>query len=58
MVNVKKTTEKNKKTTKKVAKITKVKYSEIVKAPYSDGAITRDDFPGFKEDYLAIHSIL
>ena len=39
-------------------KIKKIKYTEIVKEPYSQGAITRDDFPGFREDYLAIHSIL
>lgn len=48
----------NKKSTSEQANIKKIKYEEVVKPPYSDGAITRDDFPGFREDYLAIHSIL
>ena len=43
---------------KKAAKIEKVKYDTVVTQPFSDDAIVRDDFPGFKEDYLAIHSII
>lgn len=42
----------------KKSTIKKIKYAEIVKKPYSEGAITRNDFPGFKEDYLVIHSVL
>lgn len=33
-------------------------YGSIVKKPYSERAITREDFPGFREDYLAIHSLI
>jgi len=47
-----------KKSASKKAKIEKVEYKSIVKSPFADGAITRDDFPGFKEDYMAIHSII
>jgi hypothetical protein len=39
-------------------KIKMVSYRSIVKKPYSGGAIVRDDFPGFREDYLAIHSLI
>ena len=38
--------------------ITTKAYADIVKEPYKKGAIIRSDFPGFKEDYLAIHSII
>lgn len=40
------------------AKISKLDYKKIVKKPYSEGAIERNDFPGFHEDYLVIHSLL
>jgi hypothetical protein len=33
-------------------------FSEIVKLPYSSNAVIRSDFPGFKEDYLTIHSLI
>lgn len=33
-------------------------YTDIVKEPFTKGAIIRSDFPGFKEDYLAIHSLI
>jgi hypothetical protein len=33
-------------------------YVKVVRKPYSHGAIIRDNFPGFKEDYLAIHSLI
>jgi hypothetical protein len=35
-----------------------IKFSEIAKMPYSGNAIIRSDFPGFKEDYLVIHSLI
>jgi hypothetical protein len=35
-----------------------IEYSEIVKPPYSDNAFVRRDFPGFKEDYLVLHSLI
>lgn len=35
-----------------------INYSNIVKPPYSDSAIVRDDFPGSKEDYLVLHSLI
>ena len=35
-----------------------LKYEEVVRAPYDRGAIVRDDFPGFREDYLAIHCLI
>jgi hypothetical protein len=35
-----------------------IAYSEIVKPPYSDDAFIRRDFPGFKEDYLVLHSLI
>lgn len=44
--------------TKNNVQITKVAYKEVVKLPYSKDAIERNDFPGFHEDYLAIHSII
>lgn len=40
------------------ATIKTIPYKDIVRAPYSNGAIERNDFPGFHEDYLAIHSLL
>jgi len=36
----------------------KVGYNEIVKLPYSEDAVERCDFPGFKEDYLVLHSLI
>jgi hypothetical protein len=36
----------------------KIDYEEVVKLPYSEGAIKRRDFPGFKEDYLVLHSLI
>ena len=33
-------------------------YEDIVVSPFSNGAIIREDFPGFKEDYLVIHSLI
>lgn len=39
-------------------KIPVMKYEDIVKDPYQEGAIIRDEFPGFKEDYLVIHSLI
>ncbi|MEN9582795.1 MAG: hypothetical protein RL641_749 [Candidatus Parcubacteria bacterium] len=35
-----------------------IKFSELAVSPYSDNAIVRNDFPGFREDYLAIHSLI
>jgi hypothetical protein len=35
-----------------------IDYNEIVKPPYSEGAYKRRDFPGFKEDYLVLHSLI
>ena len=35
-----------------------VPYEMIVKQPYVQGAIVRDDFQGFREDYLALHCLL
>lgn len=35
-----------------------VPFDEVVRPPYSKGAITRSDFPGFKQDYLALHSLI
>lgn len=35
-----------------------IDYHEIVKSPYSEGAFIRRDFPGFKEDYLVLHSLI
>jgi hypothetical protein len=40
------------------ASIVDVPFDEVVTPPYSEGAIVRDDFPGFREDYLAVHSLL
>src|SRR5437868_1316366 len=39
-------------------KIQSLSYDAVVVAPYQNDAIIRDDFPGFKEDYLAIHSLI
>lgn len=36
----------------------KVKFSEIVSSDLSRGAIIRNDFPGFREDYLGIHALI
>jgi len=49
---------KNKKPLSKKEIIIKVPFEWIVKKPFIDDAIIRDDFPGFKEDYQAIHSII
>lgn len=35
-----------------------IAYSEIVKPPYSEDAFIRRDFPGFREDYLVLHSLI
>lgn len=35
-----------------------ISFDEIVKSPYSDKAFVRNDFPGFREDYLALHSLI
>lgn len=35
-----------------------IRFNSIVKVPFSQGALIRNDFPGFKEDYLAIHCLL
>ena len=35
-----------------------ISYNEIVKSPYSEDAIKRRDFPGFKEDYLVLHCLI
>lgn len=43
---------------KKSTIIKKINYESIVKLPYCKEAVIRDDFPGFKEDYIAIHSII
>lgn len=34
------------------------KISDVVVKPFSNGAIIREDFPGFKEDYLVIYSLI
>jgi hypothetical protein len=36
----------------------KISYDEIVKSPYAKNAWIRGDFPGFKEDYLVLHSLI
>lgn len=33
-------------------------FSEVVASPFSDRAILRDGFPGFREDYLVLHSLI
>lgn len=33
-------------------------FKEIAVPPYSNGAIIREDFPGFREDYIAIYSLI
>lgn len=38
--------------------MTNVKFSNIVKDPYQCQAIIRNDFPGFKEDYLVLHCLI
>lgn len=35
-----------------------ISFNEIVKSPYSDKAYVRNDFPGFREDYLVLHSLI
>ncbi len=35
-----------------------IKSADIIKPPYVSGAITRDDFPGFKEDYLVLYCLI
>lgn len=37
---------------------TVLRQAQIVKKPESLGAITRKDFPGFREDYLVLHSLV
>lgn len=32
-------------------------YARLVTRPYSDKALLRADFPGFREDYLVVHSL-
>ena len=36
----------------------KIDYEDIVTSTYMADAIIRDDFPGFKEDYLVVHCLL
>jgi hypothetical protein len=36
----------------------KILYQEVVKLPWSEGAVERHDFPGFHEDYLVLHSLI
>jgi len=33
-------------------------FSAVVRVPYSKGAWIRNDFPGFREDYLVVHSLI
>lgn len=35
-----------------------IKLGDIVKRPYDLGASIRNDFPGFKEDYLVLHCLI
>jgi hypothetical protein len=35
-----------------------IQINEIAKDPYTKNAIIRNDFPGFKEDYLVIHCLI
>ncbi len=35
-----------------------IKLSDLDLPKYSNKAIIRNDFPGFKEDYLAIHCLI
>ena len=35
-----------------------ISFDEIVTLPYIEGAIIREDFPGFKEDYLVLHCLI
>jgi len=35
-----------------------VEFDKVVRPPYSKGAIIRNDFPGFREDYLTVHSLI
>lgn len=35
-----------------------ISYEDVVKIPLSDGAILRNDFPGFREDYLVLHCLI
>jgi hypothetical protein len=42
----------------KATSIKEISSRQIVHRPHSEGAIIRADFPGFKEDYLAIHSLI
>jgi hypothetical protein len=37
---------------------TEVRFADIVKPPYSSGAVERTDFPGFREDYLVLHALI
>jgi hypothetical protein len=39
-------------------KVEKLSYTAVVRSPYDQDAIIRDNFPGFKEDYLVIHSLI
>lgn len=36
----------------------KINFNQIVRSPYSNNAYIRDDFPGFKKDYLVLHSLI
>lgn len=36
----------------------KIGYDHVVKRPFSRHAIKRKDFPGFREDYLVLHSLI
>ncbi len=38
--------------------MTTQKLNEVVTGPYMENAIIRDDFPGFREDYLVIHCLI
>ena len=35
-----------------------IEFSEVVKSPYKSGAVIRNDFPGFREDYLSLHCLI
>lgn len=42
----------------KTIKMRDISFKEIVRLPYSKGTVIRSDFPGFKEDYLVVHSLI
>lgn len=35
-----------------------IRFNQIVRAPYSNNAFIRNDFPGFKEDYSVLHCLI